>query len=107
MKKLLIGLIVLSSVVTFSYAYEKGDTVYTCHWEQDGFMWLGGHEYGCPYVILEKLGSRYRVEALESYCDTGYNEGDTRIIDSTYLFSQDAVQDNGHWHKECKEEYYK
>lgn len=107
MKKMLFGLVTLSAIITFAFAYSKGDTVYTCHWEQDGWMWLGGHEYACPYIVLEKLGSRYRVEALEDYCDTGVSEGDVKIMDSGYLFSPDAVEDNGHWHKECKAEYYK
>ena len=53
MKNFLLIVIAFGALTTSVSALERGDTVYTCHWNQDGFMWLGGRYHACTHIILE------------------------------------------------------
>ena len=103
MKKIFFAIIAFASLLTFVYAYDRGDTVYTCHYHQDGWMWTSGSYTACEYVILEEIGnSRYRIEALDQ-CE-GHYEGDTRIVSSNSLFSSSAIKFSK-WGNKCKADY--
>lgn len=65
-------------------------------------MWLGGRYHACTHMILEKIGSRYRIESLGS-CQ-GYYSGDTRLISGNSLFSSSAIKFSN-WGNQCKSEY--
>lgn len=102
MKKLVFVLGVMTLLSTSSFSYDRGDTVYTCHWNQDGFLWLGGRYHACEHMILEKIGSRYRIESLES-CQ-GYYSGEKNLISSDSLFSSSAIK-YSKWGNTCKSDY--
>ncbi len=102
MKKFVFGFLAFVAMNISANAFERGDTVYTCHWNQDGFMWLGGRYHACTHIILEKIGSRYRIESL-SNCQ-GYSSGETKLIEENSLFESSAI-DFSDWGNQCKSEY--
>lgn len=91
-------------LATESFALSRGDMVYTCHY-RPGFMWTSaGRVYdACEYVILEKVGSRYRVELLDNSCQ-GNNRGDVRLVSGSSLFTSDAIKYSS-WGNKCKASY--
>ena len=101
MKKLIWAFALVALSGNFLYGYERGDTVYTCHWNQDGFMWLGGRYHACTHIVLEKIGSRYRIESLNS-CQ-GYSSGERRLVSGNSLFSSSSIKFSK-WGNQCKSE---
>ncbi len=92
MKNFLLVLSVVSTlfISSTSFAYDRGDTVYTCHWNQDGFLWLGGRYHACKAIITEKIGSgNYRIEYL-SNCQ-GYSSGESKITTGGGLFDRSSI----------------
>ena len=93
----LVGMLFVFSVT--SYAESRGDTVYTCHWHRDGWMWTSGSYTACTYIVLEEVGSNnYRIEALDS-CE-GHYKGDTQITEGKYLFSASSIKFS-RWGNKC------
>lgn len=96
MKK--IGASIIAVILTFATvasAQQRGDTVYTCHYHRTGFMWTSGSYEGCRAVVLERLGSQYRIEYTGGFC-VDYNEGHRRVVSSGEIFLPYQVK-TGSW----------
>ena len=89
---------------SFSVQAESvGDTVYTCHYHRDGWMWTSGSYTGCEAIVTEKIGSRkFRIEYIRR-CEN-FSEGQSKITSSNALFPPAAIKDNG-WGIKCKSDW--
>lgn len=85
-------------------AYAVGDTVFTCKYHQDGFMWTSGSYTGCKAIVTQVLGSSFRIEYTQD-CDGNYRN-QPRILDASYLVPWSGVEKTG-WRYTCKASWFK
>lgn len=78
--------ITLTLAPSVAQALQRGDTGYICYTRHSGFLWAR-QEHSCQFVVLEVLGSRYRVEFLEHCPAHRRSRGDRQLLERQYVFT--------------------